>query len=328
MRAGSGTISVITCAHGSRPEYLARVFDALRAQSLDASEWEFLLVDSGSTPALSDSVDLSWHTTARYLREDEPGLTRARLRGIEEAKGDLLIFVDDDNVLDADFLATAAQIQNEWPHIGAWSGQCLPVFETPPPEWTRRYWGNLVIRRFDRDRWSNLPLQPETMPCGAGLCVRRNVAQYYHELHERGARSFLLDRIGTSLLSGGDNDLAACACAVGLGVGVFTSLRLKHLMPSARLNENYLLGLTEGIAFSTVILHWYWREYHEFAAYSVKTRVADMLRLVIMSSRERRFFRATRRGQRRARRFLVENAGLPNATTGEGESVVREAVAS
>ena len=51
--------------------------------------------------------------------------------------------------------------------LGAWSGQCLPEFEAPPPEWTRRYWGTLCIREFDKDVWSNLPLLPETMPCGA-----------------------------------------------------------------------------------------------------------------------------------------------------------------
>ena len=55
-------------------------------------------------------------------------------------------------------------------------------FEEPPPEWTRRYWGNLVIREFDKDVWSNLPRLPQSMPCGAGLCVRREVALHYLDL--------------------------------------------------------------------------------------------------------------------------------------------------
>jgi glycosyltransferase involved in cell wall biosynthesis len=319
-------ISVITCAHNSRPEYLTRVFGALKGQSLDSQYWEFLLIDSASTPPLSERVDLSWHTATRYFREEEPGLTRARLRGIAEAKGELLIFVDDDNVLDPDFLAAALQLHAEWPQIGAWSGQCLPEFDVTPPEWTERYWGNLVIRRFDRDRWSNLPLEPETMPCGAGLCVRRAVAKHYWKLHERGARNFLLDRVGTSLISGGDNDLAACACELDLGVGVFTRLRLKHLIPSGRLTEDYLLRLTEGIAFSTTILHWYWRAYQAFPAYTAKTRIADVVRLSLMPSRERRFFRATRRGERRARQFLAQHARTSVPLLDEQEAAVPETV--
>jgi hypothetical protein len=46
------------------------------------------------------------------------------------------------------------------------------------------------------------------MPCGAGLCVRRGVAEHYLRLHESGERTFQLDRTGDALLSGGDNDLA------------------------------------------------------------------------------------------------------------------------
>ena len=320
-------ISVIICAHNSRSDYLARVIDALRNQSIDQREWELLLVDSGSTPPLSERVDLSWHALARHVREDEPGLTRARLRGIAESAGDLVIFVDDDNVLDPDFLSTSARIYGEKPHIGAWSGQAFPEFDVPPPEWTRRYWGNLVIRQLERDRWSNLPLNAETMPCGAGLCVRRSVANHYAHLHESGARQFLLDRVGTSLLAGGDNDLAACACEVGLGVGVFTALRLKHLMPAIRLREDYLLRLIEGISFSTVILHWYWRAYHEMPTYGLKTRIADALRILLLKPRERRFFRATRRGQQRAREFLARHSAAAGTAQTARPSPVAEPVA-
>ena len=194
-------------------------------------QWEFVLVDSASSNPLAARVDLSWHPRARCVRVNEPGLTRARLRGIVVSTGDLLVFVDDDNVLDADFLEQAVRIYEERPDIGSWSGATRPGFEVPAPGWTRRHWGNLVIREVPRDMWSNIPMLPDTMPCGAGLCVRRSVATRYAELHDSGKRPFALDRNGTSLLSGGDNDLAACACDIGLGVGVFGALRLTHLIP-------------------------------------------------------------------------------------------------
>jgi glycosyltransferase involved in cell wall biosynthesis len=188
------------------------------------------------------------------VREENPGLTPARLRGIREAKGDLLVFVDDDNVLDPDFLEVAHRTMADRPFLGSWSGQCRPEFETPPPQWTRRYWGNLVIREFEQDIWSNLPRLPESMPCGAGLCVRREVALRYVDLHESGERPFQFDRNGKSLLSGGDNDLAACACDIGLGVGLIASLRLTHLISPDRLTEEYLARLCEGIYCSAVVL--------------------------------------------------------------------------
>ena len=298
-------VSVITCSHNPRADYLARVLVALDAQTLDRDRWEFIVIDSGSSDPLDGRVELSGHPRSKIVREDESGLTRARLRGIAESTGDLLVFVDDDNELDPDFLEQALRIYESRPEIGAWSGASRPGFEEPPPSWTRRYWGNLVIREVAQDLWSNLPMLPDTMPCGAGLCVRRAVADFYATLHRSGKRPFALDRNGASLLSGGDNDLAACACDIGMGVGVFGALRLTHLIPASRLREPYLVSLAENIALSTVILRSFRAPEAAATPPSLKRRVADSLRSAIMSPRERRVFKAVRRGERRARALLV-----------------------
>jgi len=247
-------ISVIISTHNPKPSYLHRTLEALQQQTLPRQEWELILIDNRSDTPLSDGLNLSWHESPCAIREEKLGLTPARLRGIRESRGKLLIFVDDDNVLDPNYLEESLRIAKGRPYLGSWSGQCRPEFEKPPAEWTRRYWGNLVIREFDTDRWSNLPRLAETMPCGAGLCVRREVAERYLQLHDCGERDFQFDRMGDSLVSGGDNDLAACACDVGLGVGLITSLQLTHLIPSERLSLNYLSRLAEGIYYSGVIL--------------------------------------------------------------------------
>jgi glycosyltransferase involved in cell wall biosynthesis len=304
LRESVPSVSVITCAHNSRTEYLTRTLTALQEQTLTRAAWEFVVVDSFSDEPLESRIDLSWHPRARIVREQSAGLTRARLRGIAETIGDLLVFVDDDNELDSDFLEQAARIAREWPTIGAWSGSTRPSFESSPPAWTKRYWGNLVIRDVRSDLWSNLPLLPETMPCGAGLCVRRNVARHYRQLHQEGKRSFLLDRVGQSLLSGGDNDLAASACDVGLGVGIFASLRLTHLIPSARLEEDYLVSLAEGISLSAILLRSFRVPRAAVRSPSVKNRLADVARAALMNRRDRRFFLATKRGERTAYRML------------------------
>ena len=298
-------LSVITCSHNPRADYLARVLEALRAQTMHVQQWEYLLIDSASTDPLEPRIDLGWHPHSRCVREQEAGLTRARLRGIAEAKGDLLVFVDDDNVLDPDFLEQAVHIYDGRPDIGSWSGASRPGFDEPAPSWTRRHWGNLVIRDVPRDMWSNLPMLPDTMPCGAGLCVRRQVAEHYAALHHDGKRPIALDRNGTSLLSGGDNDLAACACDIGLGVGIFGALRLTHLIPASRLSESYLLSLAENIALSSIVLRSFRAESAPIAAPTLKSQLADTLRLATMKARDRRVFRAVRRGERRAREELA-----------------------
>ena len=295
-------ISVILCTHNPRPAYLRRTLDGLRRQTLSTKEWEFVLIDNRSDTPLSEALDLSWHGNARLIREEKLGLTPARLRGIRESRGDLLVFVDDDNVLDANYLEESLRIANERPFLGSWSGQCRPEFEEPPAEWTRRYWGNLVIREFDADRWSNLPRLAETMPCGAGLCVRREAANRYLDLHDSGQRAFQFDRTGDSLLSGGDNDLAACACDLGLGVGIIASLQLIHLIPPERLSLDYLCRLAEGIEFSSLLLD---------AQYGVKLprqgrfrAWIDRLRLMRLGGPHREIMQAVFRGRSKAYKVL------------------------
>ena len=295
--------TVVICTHNPRETYLRRCLDGLRAQTLDRQRWEMLLVDNHSDRPLADRVDVSWHPGARLLREERLGLTPARLRAIREAAGAILVFVDDDNVLDGDFLEAALHVANEKPFLGSWSGQCRPEFEEPPPAWTRRYWGNLVIREFDEDVWSNLPRLAESMPCGAGLCVRLAVAQRYAALHDSGQRLFQFDRTGTSLLSGGDNDLAGCACILGQGVGLVASMKLTHLIPRERLTEEYLARLAEGIHFSSTLLD---------AAYGSPLQrrgllgaAVDFARTLRVKPPHRRILRAAYRGRDRALRELA-----------------------
>jgi hypothetical protein len=65
-----------------------------------------------------------------------------------------------------------------------------------------------------------------------------------------------LDRKGTSLVSGGDSDLAFTAIDRGLSIGLSPQLSLRHLMPKGRLELSYLERLLEGIsASSPIVLH-------------------------------------------------------------------------
>jgi len=296
-------LSVIICTHNPRQDYFARALSALAAQTLDQSKWELLIVDNRSEPPVAGRFDLSWRPDVRVFREETLGLTPARLRGIREARGELLVFVDDDNILDSDYLEQALRISEERPWLGSWSGQCRPEFEAEPEEWTRRYWGNLAIREFEHDVWSNLPRLVDTMPCGAGLCVRRPVAAHYLKLHDEGRRTTQFDRTGNSLMSGGDNDLAACACDVGLGVGLVSGLKLVHLMPTDRLTLDYLSRLAEGIHYSAILLDA--ERGLPPSRRGIASRLADVLRLAKLTGPDRRIASAAQRGTRRAERLLT-----------------------
>jgi glycosyltransferase involved in cell wall biosynthesis len=290
-------LSVIICTHNPRRDYLDKVLKALMSQTLPTEQWELLLVDNASDELLSLEIDLTWHSQSRHIREEQLGLTPARIRGIKEAVADILVFVDDDNVLDKDYLKVALNISKDWPILGAWGGQIIPKFEEPPPDWTKPYWWMLAIREFERDKWSNLLHNYETTPCGAGLCVRKVVAQKYAELIPSDLRRASLDRKGKQLLGCGDIDLALTSWDINLGTGQFVSLKLTHLMPKNRLQEEYLARLAEGNGYSSIILESFRDKMPALPNSSWRKKLLEAYQLWRMTPRDRRFYKAFKRGQ-------------------------------
>jgi glycosyltransferase involved in cell wall biosynthesis len=249
-------ISVVICTHNPREDYLRRVLDALRAQKLPAEQWELLLIDNASKDPLDLKWDLSWHSRARHIREDELGLTPARLRGIKESNGELIVFVDDDNVLAPDYLSVANRIAAEFPHIATWSGRIEPDFEVAPPAFVRRFWSYLALDHVPHSFWANMVDDWCRVPCGAGMCVRTSIAKDYHAALTNHPLRRALDRKGDSLASCGDTDLALHACDSGFGYGRFAELKVTHLIPARRVKLSYLLALEESLAASTQILRY------------------------------------------------------------------------
>ncbi len=248
-------LSVIICTRNPRGDYLQRVLLALDRQTLPKEQWELLLVDNGSNEPLETRWDLDWHPRARHVREDMAGLTPARLRGITESRGDLLVFVDDDNVLGPGFLETAMSIWAENSYLGAFGpGTLEPEFEVEPlPEITPLV-SMLALRTVTARQWSSNPKDTDTIPWGAGLCVTQRVAEYYPQLLDRLDINTFLDRREEHLFAGGDDLFAVASVASGLGFGLFPELRVTHLISKGRLTRSYFLRLIQDHAFSHAIL--------------------------------------------------------------------------
>jgi glycosyltransferase involved in cell wall biosynthesis len=299
-------VSVIICTHNPRRAFLEAVIESLRLQSLRLKDWELLVIDNASTEPVTTGYDLAWHPNGRTLREEQLGLTHARLRGISESKADLLIFVDDDNVLATDYLEAALKLAESRPSVGIWSGRIDLEFQTTPPEWTRRYWSFLVQRTVEHDETTQEMHLEEPLPVGAGMCVRREVALAYLSEARNSEMRISLDRCGASLGSAGDTDMAMLACALGWQRGVFQSLHLRHLIPPERVTEEYLLRLTEGILVSTFVV----KHLHGISsvppAINTWWKLKYLCDLATKFGRKRRFYKAAKKAQRRTRQVYEE----------------------
>lgn len=252
-------LSVAIPTHNPDPARLDRTLAGLRSQTLPFADWDLVVVDNAShNRAALSALDLSWHPRARVVREETLGLTAARLRAFSETGGEIIVLVDDDNVLASDYLAQVVTRFASDPSLGAAGGKAVGEFASPPPAWTREFHGLIAVRdlgdRAQRASWSEgQPREyPACSPIGAGLALRRAGAAAYQQALQADPRRAGLDRAGSRLVSGGDNDLVMTVLEAGLAVAYFPELTLQHLIPEHRLERRYLGALNRAIARSWI----------------------------------------------------------------------------
>lgn len=316
-------------------DYLQRVLEALRGQTLAQSAWELVVVDNNSKPALqvasrqyqlaghdrpvsqtrlsgvsrkTNIVDLSWHAIARIVREERVGLTNARLRGFAETSGEVIVLVDDDNVLAPDYLEQVVRIAREYPFLGTWSGALELELESGSPEPAQELRHLLCERKPTKDVWSNDRSNFAATPWGAGECIRRAVAEAYAGKVASDPRRRQLDLQGEQLVYGGDTDIAYTGLEMGLGMGVFTALHITHLTPKSRCTEEYLLKNYEAHAYSEVLHHWVEHGTIPKQRTDLRGRLGLLARRILGSPLEHKMIAARQRGLQRGEAFVTRNS--------------------
>jgi glycosyltransferase involved in cell wall biosynthesis len=249
-------VSAVIPAHNPDPDRLRRTLLGLKAQKL-SDPFEVIVVNNASE-RFPDAAFFREHgpENVAVVEEKRLGLTSARLAGFAAAKSGLLVLVDDDNVLAPDYLGNAIQIARECPFLASWSGNVELVFDpdaTPPPAIWREY---LTERVCTRAVWSNDPSHNDSTPWGAGMCIRRELADKYRAHCAVDPLRLRLDLSGKQLVYGGDTDIAYFGCSLGYGKGVFPQLNVRHLIPRERCERRYLLSAVEGRAYSEWLHHW------------------------------------------------------------------------
>ncbi len=183
-----------------------------------------------------------------------------RIAGIKASQSPYLVFVDDDNVLEPNYLKNIIEIFQANPDLGSIGGKSIPEFEIQPEPWFSQVNLRLGCRNLGeevRTYCYSKPTQhpkkyPDFAPVGAGMALQREAAEIYMKKITATQTSLVLDRTGKNLSSGGDCDINLTLLDEGWGVGYFPQLKLTHLIPAGRLTKDYLARLNRGISCSWV----------------------------------------------------------------------------
>ncbi|MEM4260030.1 MAG: glycosyltransferase family A protein [Candidatus Woesearchaeota archaeon] len=92
------TLSVILCTY-NRAEYLKRVLDSIKKQTLPEDMYEIIIIDDGSIDDTKKVIESFINILPiSYFYQKNAGLASAKNHGIYASNGDILLFLDDDDI--------------------------------------------------------------------------------------------------------------------------------------------------------------------------------------------------------------------------------------
>jgi len=229
--------SVALCTH-NHADRLLRTLAELPGILPPKAAWELLIIDNASrdaTPELlaNNAWPAGW--TVRVVREEKLGLSNARNRAIQEARGEYIIFIDDDETADPDWLCAFERlIEAQAPD--AFGGRIEVLFEDPRPSWLR---DELLGFLGQLNRHMGIaPLsEPGESFYGGNFGFRKRVCQRV------GAFDADLGRKGTDNTGGEEVDFYRRLLTAGFKVWWTPEAVIHHRIQTAKLDRRYFLDL-------------------------------------------------------------------------------------
>ncbi|MEM9806455.1 MAG: hormogonium polysaccharide biosynthesis glycosyltransferase HpsE [Cyanobacteria bacterium P01_D01_bin.56] len=237
-------------------ERLPQVLDRLKQQiAIDDLQWEVIVCDNNSCDRTANVVteyQNAWldQISLRYCFVAEQGAAFARQRGVEEACGQIVAFLDDDNLPALDWLTNVYQFAEDYPRAGAFGSQIHGDFQGALP----KGFGDIACFLAIVERGSKPHLydpKSKILPPAAGVAVRRKAW-----LESVPDRLFLNHKGKSAGLASEDLEAMLHIQKAGWEVWYNSDMVVTHQIPETRLQQEYLVALLRCIGLSRFYIRW------------------------------------------------------------------------
>ena len=236
----------------NRPEGLMRTLASLQAQSF--ADFEIIVADNSPDSNLRELVSSRARESRvplRYAPQPRGGLQQARSRIVVEARGAVIVLLDDDETAGEDLLRTYDARFREFPEMAAAGGPYRLTWLDEPPEWIREYirgkrelyvWGlyepydEPIVRRGGVNLW------------GGNLAVRREVFQ---------TTGFRPELYRGLCWGSGEAGFVKELAEGGALLGYFPDAIVFHYLLPSRWSIGYVRGAGSHLGMARSYMHWY-----------------------------------------------------------------------
>ena len=239
-------LSIIICTY-NRDKYIYNVLKSIAGNDFSPKKFEIILVNNNSTDNTeveckrfqSDFPQTEFH----YFIEKNQGLSYARNKGIKEATGDILIYVDDDATVNKEYLQTYYSFFEQQPSAMAAGGPVIPVYETQEPKWISHFTLRLITGYLYKGN-NRSEFKGNEYPGGGNAAYRKSVFE------KIGFFNVDLGRKGDSLMGAEEKDIFDKMRSSGTKYYYLPGAILYHIIPETKLTTAYFDRLTYSIGKS------------------------------------------------------------------------------
>jgi glycosyltransferase involved in cell wall biosynthesis len=242
-------ISLVICTYNGASRLKPTLEAIFHQKDHHQIPWELIIIDNASTDNTSELCQTlidqnNFHSTSRIIFEKNPGCNNARLRGLNEAKYQWILFCDDDNHLFPDYLKQGWSILQANPTTGVLGGQGVALFEDNAPVWFERYHRSFAVGPQSSASGKLNRLSSRKL-YSAGSFFRKEVLMRYYE---KGFSTIMVGPKGDDLTRGEDTEWCMMIALMGYDLWYDDGLKFYHFMPKGRMNWEYYLKLKKGIS--------------------------------------------------------------------------------
>lgn len=175
-------------------ELLRQSLPTWLSQTLPQEAFEVLVVDNRSTDDTKPVVEamIMGKDNFHYLYESQSGATAARHTGARVAKGDILVFADNDGLFNADCLERIREVYERNPECEAVTGKIEILWDGEEPDWIAPY--KFMLGQLDYG--SDIKYGYEIYLNGGLMSVKKTTFERLH--------GFNPDLVGDYLIGDGD----------------------------------------------------------------------------------------------------------------------------
>jgi glycosyltransferase involved in cell wall biosynthesis len=184
----------------------------------------------------TDGIIEKYSTRLPIKRVFEPksGHSFARNAAVGIASGDLLLWTDDDVVVDANWMNSYVEGCERFPDSDFFGGPVLPLFESGIPLWMVPHWPHVShILAIREPHGASFQMKEGVIPVGANMACRMSIAKKFRF-------NSSLGRSQNSLVGGDESSWFEELLSCGYRGAWIDEAKLHHFIPSTRLTKDYV----------------------------------------------------------------------------------------